>query len=227
MREEYMINHKYFDNWDRESFDDTQEKKKNVLLSAENRIIYLYGEIDARNSADIAFEINCINKMDDENESNQKNYVRKPISIYFNSLGGSVYDMWLLVDSIMRSSTPVYTYCTGYAMSAAFIAFLAGDKRYMSPHATLMFHQISCWRYGKYQDIVDDREHMDEMNEEIEKFVLERTKISNDFILESRKKKRDVYFSATRALELSIVDEILSVKTPEVKESNLKKKKGK
>ncbi len=190
-------------------------------------MIYIYGDIDARNCADIAYEISSINIVDDDKESSSKNYTRKPIKIFFNSHGGSVYDMWLLVDTILNSSTPVYTYCTGYAMSAAFIAFLAGDKRYMSPHATLMFHQISCWRYGKYQDIVDDREHMDEMNEEIEKFVLERTKISNDFILESRKKKRDVYFSATRALELSIVDEILSVKTPEVKESNLIKKKGK
>ena len=224
---DYKFDSRYSGDWNRESLDGDQEDKKKVLLNSDNRMIYIYGDIDARNCADIAYEISSINIIDDDKESSSKNYTRKPIKIFFNSHGGSVYDMWLLVDTILNSTTPVYTYCTGYAMSAAFIAFLAGDKRYMSPHATLMFHQISCWRYGKYQDIVDDREHMDEMNEEIEKFVLERTKISNDFILESRKKKRDVYFSATRALELSIVDEILSVKTPEVKEPNLNKKKGK
>ncbi len=203
-------NHEY---WMRESLDDDQDEKKKVLLNTDNRLIYIYGDIDARNCSDIAYEISSINLVDDEKESNSKNYTRKPIRIYFNSHGGSVYDMWLLIDTILNSITPVYTYCTGYAMSAAFVVFLAGDKRYMSPHATLMFHQISCWRYGKYQDIVDDREHMDAMNEEIEKFVMERTKIEKDLIFESRKKKKDLYFSANKALELSIIDEVLSVKT--------------
>jgi len=76
----------------------------------------------------------------------------------------------------MASKTPVYTYCTGYAMSAAFIAFLSGHKRFMSPHATLMYHQIYCWRAGKYQDFVDDRQQMDHLNEMIENFVISNTK---------------------------------------------------
>ncbi len=223
--EEYKLNSRYSGNWNRESLDGDQEDKKKVLLNSDNRLIYIYGDIDARNCSDIAYEISSINLIDDEKEANSKNYTRKPIRIYFNSQGGNVYDMWLLVDSILSSTTTVYTYCTGYAMSAAFVAFLAGDKRYMSPHATLMFHQISCWRYGKYQDIVDDREHMDEMNEEVEKFVMERTKISEDFILESRKKKRDVYFSANKALELSIIDEVLNIKQPISKQHTSKKNK--
>ncbi len=222
---DFKLDSKYSGNWNRESLDGDQEDKKRVLLNSDNRLIYIYGDIDARNCADIAYEITSINIIDDDKESSSKNYTRKPIKIFFNSHGGSVYDMWLLVDTIMSSTTPVYTYCTGYAMSAAFIAFLAGDKRYMSPHATLMFHQISCWRYGKYQDIVDDREHMDEMNEQIEKFVSERTKIDEYFILESRKKKRDVYFSANEALDLSIIDEILNLKQPINKENTSKKNK--
>lgn len=223
---DFKLDSKYSGNWNRESLDGDQEDKKRVLLNSDNRLIYIYGDIDARNCADIAYEITSINIIDDDKESSSKYYTRKPIKIFFNSHGGSVYDMWLLVDSILNSTTPVYTYCTGYAMSAAFIAFLAGDKRYMSPHATLMFHQISCWRYGKYQDIVDDREHMDEMNEQIEKFVMERTKIDEYFILEARKKKRDVYFSAKTALDLEIIDEILSVKSSLVKTSDSNKRKG-
>ncbi len=221
----YKLNTDTYRIWARESLDNDQEDKKEVLLNSSNRVIYIYGDIDARNCTDIAYEITAINLIDDEKESNSKNYERKPIKIFFNSHGGDVYDMWLLVDSILNSTTPVYTYCTGYAMSAAFVAFLAGDKRYMSPHATLMFHQISCWRYGKYQDIVDDRAHMDEMNRQIEKFVMERTKIDEGFILESRKKKQDVYFSANLALKLSIIDEILSVKQPVTEEHVSKKSK--
>ena len=93
-------------------------------------------------------------------------------------------------------------------MSAAFIIFLAGHKRFMSPHATLMYHQIYCWRSGKYQDLVDDREQTDHLNDMIESFVVERTGLTKDALLNIREKKRDTYFSAEEAKELHIVDEI-------------------
>ena len=225
--ETFQYNLMNSDNWCRESLDDTQVDKKTVISSSNNRIFYLYGDIDARNCADIAYEISCINIIDDENEEKQKNYVRKPIKIYFSSHGGSIFDMWLLVDTILGSKTQVYTYCTGYAMSAAFIVFLAGDKRYMSPHASIMFHQISCWRSGKYQDIVDDREHMDELNDEIERFVLERSNLDKETIIEARKKKRDMYFSVKDALKYGIIDEVLFSKSKEIKHKEDKKKEGK
>ena len=181
-----------------------------VFSSTYNRIFYLFGEINARNCADIAYDISRINYEDDEKDEKEKDFKRKPIKIYLNSFGGSVYDMWLLVDTIMNSKTPVHTYCTGYAMSAAFIIFLSGHKRYMSLHATLMYHQIYCWRSGKYQDLVDDRQQTDHLNNMIECFVVERTGLTKDDLLNIREKKRDTYFSAKEAEELKIIDEIMS-----------------
>ena len=116
--------------------------------------------------------------------------------------------MWLLVDTILCSKTPLHTYCTGYAMSAAFIVFLAGHKRYMSPHATLMYHQIYCWRSGKYQDIVDTREQTDRLNMMIEDFVAERCEITKEKLLHIRRTKTDTYFSAEEAQKLKIIDNI-------------------
>lgn len=196
--------------WDGDESQDSGTSKSCVFSSVEKRFFYLYGEINARNCADIAYDISMINFEDDEKDDKEKDYKRKPIKLYFNSFGGSVYDMWLLVDSIMASRTPVYTYCTGYAMSAAFIIFLAGHKRFMSPHATLMYHQIYCWRSGKYQDLVDDREQTDHLNEMIEDFVVERTDLTKDDLLNIREKKRDTYFSAKEAEELKIIDEIMT-----------------
>ncbi|WP_027205398.1 ClpP family protease [Butyrivibrio fibrisolvens] len=195
--------------WDGDESQDSGTSKSCVFSSSEKRFFYLYGEINARNCADIAYDISMINFEDDEKDDKEKDYKRKPIRLYFNSFGGSVYDMWLLVDSIMASRTPVYTYCTGYAMSATFIIFLAGHKRFMSPHATLMYHQIYCWRSGKYQDLVDDREQTDHLNEMIEDFVVERTGLTKDDLLNIREKKRDTYFSAKEAEELKIIDEIM------------------
>lgn len=190
----------------------SNSSKGAVFSSKEDRLYYLYGEINARNCADIAYDITQTNLEDDEKDKKEKDYKRKPINLYFNSFGGSVYDMWLLVDTIMGSKTPVHTHCTGYAMSAAFIIFLSGHKRFMSPHATLMYHQIYCWRSGKYQDLVDDREQTDHLNEMIENYVVERTGLSKEDLISIREKKRDTYFSAKEALELSIIDEVIGEK---------------
>ena len=198
--------------------DRSSSTKSSVFSSREDRLFYIYGDINARNCADIAYDMTLINMEDDRDDEREKDFKRKPIKLYINSFGGSVYDMWLLVDTILNSKTPVYTYCNGYAMSAAFQIFLAGHKRYVSSHATLMYHQIYCWRSGKYQDLVEDRQHMDHLNGQIEKYVIERTKLTKEDLEAIREKKRDTYFTADEAIELGIATEVAGVKEVETDE---------
>lgn len=192
--------------------DSSSNSRSTIFSSRDDRLYYIYGDITARNCADIAFDIAKINLDDDEDDDRKKDFKRDPIRLYVNSFGGSVYDMWLLVDTILNSKTPVYTYCNGYAMSAAFQIFLAGHKRYVSSHATLMYHQIYCWRSGKYQDLVEDRQHMDHLNDQIEKYVIERTKLTQEDLDAIREKKRDTYFTAAEAIELGITDQLINEK---------------
>jgi ATP-dependent Clp protease protease subunit len=200
----------FLNDWDGDATDgDSKGSRTTVFSSKEDRLFYVYGDINARNCADVAYDISQINIEDDDKDRKEKDFKRKPIKIYFNSFGGSVYDMWLLVDTILGSKTPVHTYCTGYAMSAAFVIFLAGHKRYMSPHATLMYHQIYCWRSGKYQDLVDDREQTDHLNDMIEQFVVERSGLTKEDLLNIREKKKDTYFSAKEAKEKKIITDII------------------
>ena len=212
------MNSRYFNDWDGDN--KSSNSTNSVFYEEGKRLFYLYGDINAINCADIANSILKINMEDDEKDSKEKNFERKPIKIYFSSFGGSVYDMWLLVDTIEGSTTPVYTYCTGYAMSAAFIIFLAGHKRYMSKHATLMYHQIYCWRSGKYQDLVEDRVQMDHLNSMIEEYVNEKTKLDNFAIDEIREKKKDMYFSADLAKKMKIIDEIIDFQKEKTKKKD-------
>lgn len=117
--------------------------------------------------------------------------------------------MWGLIDIILNSKTPIYTYCTGYAMSAAFNIFLAGHKRYASKHSTFMYHQMSCVRWGKYQDLVEDREEMDYLNKKLEEYVIERTKLTQEKIDEIRTTKKDLYIHPNKALKYGIIDKIV------------------
>ena len=69
-----------------------------------------------------------------------------------------------------------------------------------------MYHQMSCWRSGKYQDLVEDREEMDWLNKKIEEYVIDRTNFTKN---EIREKKKDFYIHSDKAVKYGIVDEVL------------------
>lgn len=180
-----------------------------VSLNKEERLFYLSDDIDSQTIGRMAFNLLFLLQSDDEKEAKEKDFVRKPIRIYINSFGGSIYDMWALIDIMLNSKTPIHTYCTGYAMSAACKIFLAGHKRFVSKHATLLYHQMSCWRGGKYQDLVEDRAEMDWLQTAIEEYVLSRTKLSEEEMHKIREKKIDFYIHAEDAVRLGFADEII------------------
>ena len=113
-----------------------------MSVDKEKRIFYINNDID-ESLGELCFDLLCLIRKDDKDEKNIKDFKRKPIRLYVQSYGGDIYSMWALIDIILSSKTPVYTYCTGYAMSAGFKIFLAGEKRFISKHAVLMYHQLS------------------------------------------------------------------------------------
>jgi len=211
-----MTNEKLFDN---DCKNDKRDKEKCTLYtSKESRSLWIYGRIDEQTCADAAYFIHMINCEDNDRADYRKKYKREPIKLYINSYGGSIYDMWVVIDSILTSKTPVHTYCTGYAMSAAFQIFISGKKRYVTKHATLMYHQMSAGFWGKYQDLVEDQQRNDYMNDELENFVIERTNLSKQKLKLIREKKRDTYFNADDAIKNGIADKI-------IEEADIKAKK--
>lgn len=181
----------------------------NENIHINNRTIYFADDVCSNTIGKACAEILKIIKEDDEKDISQKNYKRKPINLFIQSEGGSVYAAWSLIDIIENSKTPINTYCTGYAMSAGLKIFLASHKRYCTRHATFMYHQMYSYRQGKYQDLVEDWEQLDYLNKQNEEYVLERTKITKERLEEVKQKKIDWYIHPEEALELGIVDEII------------------
>lgn len=77
---------------------------------------------------------------------------RKPLTIYINSEGGDIYDMFKVYDHIRNSPFPVVTVVAGYASSAAFIIFLAGDLRIAFSNAFLGFHAPTIYYSDNYSE---------------------------------------------------------------------------
>jgi len=184
--------------------------REDVLINLEHRVFYLSGDISNETVGKICFYILTLLQEDDKKEASEVGFSRKPIHLYIQSFGGEAYDMWALIDIMLNSKTPVYTYCTGYAMSAGFKIFLAGHKRFASTHATFMCHQMSCCRRGKYQDLVEDRAEMDCMQSSNEKFIVERTNIKQEQLDDNRLKKQDWYIHIDEALALGIVTDVIN-----------------
>lgn len=180
-----------------------------IYCNTNDRLIYISDDINNCSIGAVCYNLLSIINEDDKQDEKEKNFTREPIKIYINSFGGELYDMWSLIDIILNSKTPIYTYCTGYAMSAAFKIFLAGHKRYATKHASFMYHQINCWYSGKYQDTVEYRKEIDRLQQQIEDYVIERTKITKEKIEEIRLEKKDFYIHSQEALELGIIDEII------------------
>lgn len=49
---------------------------------------------------------------------------------------------------------------------------------------------------------------MDYLNSQIEKYVMERTKLGQEVLDGIREKKRDTYFNSNESIELGIADEL-------------------
>ena len=174
-----------------------------------DRNLYLYGEIEEKNIKEINSELLNLLIQDKENEESQKNFKRKPINIFIDSYGGKVYDCLSLIDLITFSKTPIYTYCSGYAMSCGFLIFISGAKRFIGNYATLMCHQISGRLDFKITDIEESLTEYKRIESVINSIIITKTKITPTQLKQNREGKTDWYINASDAIKLGCADEIL------------------
>ena len=146
------------------------------------RKILLSEEINHDSTKDTIKAIMAINRDDDLKEADYRDWERKPIKLFINSFGGSVYDGLAIVDIIKQSKTPVHTISIGSSMSMGFWIYLAGHKRYVGEHTTLMFHDISTW-------VGDKSEHL-------------KQETLDDYII----RKAEWYIPADEAIKLKLAD---------------------
>jgi ATP-dependent Clp protease protease subunit len=132
------------------------------------------------------------------------------ISLYVNSLGGSVTAGLAVYDTMQFVQCDVATYCIGQAVSMGAILLAAGTKgkRYALPHSRVMLHQPWGGLQGTAADIRIQADEMLRLKHELNRILvlhtgqpLERIESDSD---------RDFYMSAEEALKYGIVDEVLT-----------------
>jgi len=136
-------------------------------------------------------------------------YKPDPINIYIDSYGGGVYQCFGLLSVIERSETPIHTIVTGCAMSCGFLLLISGHKRFAHKMSTPLYHQVSTGFFGKVQDMEEKVEEAKRLQEQIEDYTKEKTKIGKKKLKKILENKIDWYMTSEEALELGVVDEIL------------------
>ena len=134
----------------------------------------------------------------------------KPIHLYINSPGGSVYDALAIYDTMQFVKSSVHTYGIGIQASAAAFLLSSGvkGKRFLLPNASVMIHQPSSGTRGKVTDQEIDLRESLRVKRLLEEIMAKNTgqkpaKIHDDM-------ERDKWLNAKEAVEYGIADAVIS-----------------
>lgn len=174
-----------------------QEQYRKILLS-EN--------INAASVKDVIAKIMDINYDDNLKEADYKDWERKPIKLFINSFGGSVYDGLSIVDIVKQSKTPVHTISIGSSMSMGFWIYLAGHKRFVGEHATLMFHDISTCAWDKVEGIKQELNECLRLQKVICNEITSTSLVKQETLDDYITRKAEWYIPADEAIKLKLAD---------------------
>lgn len=174
-----------------------KEKERNILLSE---------DITASSVKGIIEKIIDINNDDDEKEEDYKNWERKPIKLFINSFGGSCYDGLALIDIIKQSKTPVYTISIGSSMSMGLWIYLAGHKRYVGEHATLMWHDVTTWVWDKTEGLKQELNEALRLSKMYCNEMVSTSMVKQETLDDYINRKAEWYIPADEAIRLKLAD---------------------
>lgn len=173
----------------------------------QERIICLNGKVDNYMSASIVAQLLWL-------ESDTPD---KPIIMYINSPGGSVTSGMAIYDTMTYIKSPVSTVCVGGAASMAAILLAGGEagKRYALPHSSIMVHQPLGGTSGQASDILIYANQIQRIRDQTNKIMLHhlnKAKGHEKYTLEQVNDlmERDRYMSVDEALEVGVIDEVLT-----------------
>lgn len=134
-----------------------------------------------------------------------------PITIIFNSPGGSVIDGLALYDYIQhlkRKGHHVTTIALGYAASMGGVLLQAGNKRVIGTNAFMLIHEVSSSAYGKVPEMEDSLNFSKRLQKRLLSILSERSKYSVQQIAQKWNRK-DWWLDADEVVKHGFADEVL------------------
>jgi ATP-dependent Clp protease protease subunit len=133
----------------------------------------------------------------------------RPINLYINSPGGSVYAGLAIYDTMQYVSCPVSTMCVGLAasMGAVLLASGAAGKRSALPNSRIMIHQPMGGAQGQASDIEIQAKEILWVKDRLYEILATHTGKSVKQV--KKDSDRDYWLSAEDAKAYGVVDLVL------------------
>lgn len=182
---------------------DTYDELYREFLS--KRILVFNEEVDDSMVENVVMYILKWN-MDDVDIPVEK---RKPIKIFFSSVGGDTFVSQNVADVILQSKTPVIGIGLSLVASACYHVFLACHERIGFKNTIYLQHDGTISISNSSKKARDTMNFFESMENENKKFVLDRTKMTEEFydsIFE-----QEYYMYSSEAKELGVVDKIIGI----------------
>lgn len=177
----------------------------NYWTARKNRTFYIDYEIDESYSL-VELAKTIIQMNIDEKDIPTENL--KPIRIFIHSYGGDLEQANFFCDLVQTSRIPVITIAMGVAMSAGFLIFLSGHKRYAFKHTQMLVHAGSAAFAGTASEIEEAQKNYKKQVDEMKAYILERTDIDEKTF--NKNKNKDWYLSIDDLKKFNIIDGVIT-----------------
>lgn len=163
----------------------------------QHREIWLDNDVEWGTCSFIVRYINYLNSVEGDN--------MEPIKLHIMSCGGDLSVMFCLYHTIRNSKIPVWTYNEGQCHSAAFLIFLAGDKRMMHDDALFIAHEGSGMVQGSFRENKSMMKQYDKEVSRMKDIICERTGMNLEYLNEQFEREQDFYIDKKLAKELNVI----------------------
>ncbi len=165
----------------------------------ESRTILISEPVDHKLTAKITAQLLYLDHQDP----------KKPIRIFINSPGGSVYDGFAIYDMIRFIRPKVKIISAGLSASAATVIMLAADKkdRLALPNSRIMIHQPSMRFQGAAEDVRRTAEEVLKIKDKINKMYAAETGQPLEKIQEDT--DRDYWMNPEEAVKYGLISRVI------------------
>lgn len=130
----------------------------------------------------------------------------QPIFLHVTTDGGSIHAAFSVVDCILGLGVPVHTIAEGFVASAGTLITLAGEKRYITPNAYMLIHELRSGMWGKMSAIEEEYNNLKKIMTHIIDFYHQRTRMSKKDL--SKLLVKDVIWNASETMAHGLTHEI-------------------
>jgi len=178
-----------------------------ININIKTRDIFIYDDINTEASQKIVSTLIQFSREDQTIILQDLNPELKPINIFINSPGGSVYCGLGIIDAMNSMDCDIHTHITGIAASMAGFIFMNGDYRHMQENGTIHYHNIHSGVYGTQYDLKVDIVEFKRLQKLLDVVYLKNSNLTKQQLDTWKESKTEVYISYAQAKRYKMLRE--------------------